>query len=201
MIYIKKYSTLVKQLSFLLVILILSACSGTQIVSSSTGTIMAASQSEKTIGNVFDDLSIKLGIKDKLFMHKVEYLTRINVEVNLGKVLLTGKVINQDERVMIVKIAWKQPGVSEVLNEIVIEEIEEGFDLKRIAADKFIKTQLLAKIISDKQIKNFKFNIEVQDKIIYLVGLSSNQNEIDRLIMHARTIKGVVDIINYIDLI
>ena len=44
----------------------------------------------------------------------------------------------------------------------------------------------------------FKYDFEVQKQIIYLFGVSNDQKEIDRVIDHAKSIKGVLDIINYI---
>ena len=86
-------------------------------------------------------------------------------------------------------------GVVEVLNEI---SIDTGYGLDDIAKDKFISTQLFTKILTDKNIKKFKYDFEVQKQIVYLFGISNNQYEIDQVIDHAKSIKGVVDIINYI---
>lgn len=83
----------------------------------------------------------------------------------------------------------------EVLNEI---SIDTGYGLDDIAKDKFISTQLFTKILTDKNIKKFKYDFEVQKQIVYLFGISNNQYEIDQVIDHAKSIKGVVDIINYI---
>ena len=200
MSYIKKFLKLKKNkilIIFPFFFLIIS-CSGNQIVTSSTGTIIATTQSEKSVGDSLDDLSIKIGIKDRLFMYDASFVTKINVEVQLGKVLLTGKVKNQDQRVESVRLSWLQPGVNEVLNEI---EIEEGFNLKEYAEDKLIKAQLITKVFADSQIRSLKYGVEVQNKVIYLMGITSNENELQRFIDHARSIKGVVDIISYVDIV
>jgi osmotically-inducible protein OsmY len=63
---------------------------------------------------------------------------------------------------------------------------------------KFISTQLFTKVLADREIKKFKYDHEVQKQIIYLFGVSNDQNEINRVIDHAKSIKGVVDVINYI---
>ena len=116
--------------------------------------------------------------------------------MELGRVLLTGVVPYGDMRMEAVRLAWQQEGVVEVLNEI---SVDTGYGLDDIGKDKLIATQLVAKIFGDKNIKKFKYNIEVQKQIIYLFGVSNDQAEIDRVIDHAKSIKGVVDIINYIE--
>ena len=135
------------------------------------------------------------GIKEKYFSYDATLFTRIDVEVELGKVLLTGVVPYGDMRLEAVRLAWQQDGVNEVLNEI---SIDTGYGLDDIAKDKFISTQLFTKIFTDSNIKKFKYDFEVQKQIVYLFGVSSDQKEIDMVIEHAKSIKGVLDIINYI---
>ena len=181
-----------------LVILLLSfliiSCGPTLVA---TGAKKAVEQQsdDKTMRESWDDATIKLGIKEKYFSYDATLFTKIDVEVELGKVLLTGVVPFSDMRLEAVRLAWQQEGVVEVLNEI---SIDTGYGLDDIAKDKFISTQLFTKILTDGDIKKFKYDFEVQKQIIYLFGVSNDQNEIKRVIDHAKSIKGVLDIINYI---
>ena len=77
-------------------------------------------------------------------------------------------------------------------------QLIRGYGLDDIAKDKFISTQLYTKIFTDSNIKKFKYDFEVQKQIVYLFGVSSDEQEINRVIDHAKDIKGVLDIINYI---
>jgi osmotically-inducible protein OsmY len=97
-----------------------------------------------------------------------------------------------------VRLAWKQPGVKEVINEI---EIEDSFNIKNYAEDKIIQVQLVGKVLSDKDIKKLKYNFEVQNKVIFILGVTSDEEELERVFDHARSIKGVQDIISYVDII
>ena len=181
-----------------LVVLLLSffiiGC-GQTLVTTGAKTAVEQQQNDKSIRESWDDTTIKLGIKESYFDYDATLFTKIDVEVSLGKVLLTGVVPFGDMRLEAVRLAWQQPGVVEVINEI---SIDTGYGLDDIAKDKLISTQLFAKIISDRNIKKFKYDYEVQKQIIYLFGLSNDQKEIDRVIDHAKSIKGVLDRINYI---
>ena len=168
---------------------------GPSLISTGAKTVIKENEDEKTFGESWDDAAIKLGIKEKYFAYDATLFTRIDVEVELGKVLLTGVVPYGDMRLEAVRLAWKQDGVIEVLNEI---SIDSGYGLDDIAKDKFISTQLFTKILTDSNIRNFKYDFEVQKQIIYLFGVSSDQKEIDLVIDHDKNIKGVLDIINYI---
>ena len=168
---------------------------GATLVSSGAKTAVEQQNNDKTLRESWDDATIKLGIKEKYFSYDATLFTKIDVEVELGKVLLTGVVPFGDMRLEAVRLAWQQEGVVEVLNEI---SIDTGYGLDDIAKDKFISTQLFTKILTDGEIKKFKYDFEVQKQIIYLFGISNDQQEIDLVIDHAKSIKGVLDIINYI---
>ena len=168
---------------------------GPTLVTTGTKTAVEQKNDNKTLRESWDDSTIKLGIKEKYFSYDATLFTKIDVEVELGKVLLTGVVPFGDMRLEAVRLAWQQEGVIEVLNEI---SIDTGYGLDDIAKDKLISTQLFTKILTDGEIKKFKYDFEVQKQIIYLFGISNDQKEIDRVIDHAKSIKGVLDIINYI---
>ena len=181
-----------------LVVLILSfliiSC-GPTLVTTGTKTVVEQQSDDKTMRESWDDATIKLGIKEKYFSFDATLFTKIDVEVELGKVLLTGVVPFGDMKLEAVRLAWQQEGVVEVLNEI---SIDTGYGLDDIAKDKFISTQLFTKIFADSDIKKFKYDFEVQQQVVYLFGVSNDQNEIDMVIDHAKSIKGILDIINYI---
>jgi len=182
-----------KLLVLLLSFLIISC--GPTLIATGAKTAVEQQSDNKTMRESWDDATIKLGIKEKYFSYDATLFTKIDVEVELGKVLLTGVVPFGDMRLEAVRLAWQQEGVLEVLNEI---SIDTGYGLDDIAKDKFISTQLFTKILTDSEIKKFKYDFEVQKQIIYLFGVSNDQKEIDRVIDHAKSIKSVLDIINYI---
>ena len=197
--FIKKFLQL-KKINILIVIGLLTTlgCSGPQVITTGAGAAIAATEDEKTLGDVFDDTSISIGIKDRVFMYEAILLTKIGIDVEKGKVLLTGILKDQNQRVEVVRLAWKQPGVREVINEI---EIEDSFNIKNYAEDKIIQAQLVGKVLGDRDIKKLKYNFEVQNKVIFILGVTSDEIELERVFDHARSIKGVQDIISYVDII
>tara|TARA_B110000483_G_scaffold209211_1_gene255367 strand:+ start:123 stop:743 length:621 start_codon:yes stop_codon:yes gene_type:complete len=197
--FIKKFLELKKTNIFIIIGLLTTlGCSGPQVITTGAGAAIAASEDEKTLGDVFDDTSISIAIKDRIFMYEAILITKIGVDVEKGKVLLTGILDDQSQRVEVVRLAWKQSGVKEVINEI---EIEDSFNIKNYAEDKIISIQLVGKVLADKNIKKLKYNFEVQNKIIFMLGVTSDEAELERVFEHARSIKGVRDIISYVDII
>ena len=197
--FIKKFLQLKKINIFIIIGLLTTlGCSGPQVMTTGAGAAIAASEDEKTLGDVFDDTTISIGIKDRVFMYEAILITKIGIDVEKGKVLLTGILKDQNKRVEVVRLAWKQSGVKEVINEI---EIEDSFNVKNYAEDKIIQVQLVGKVLADKNIKKLKYNFEVQNKVIFILGVTSDEAELERVFDHARSIKGVQDIISYVDII
>jgi osmotically-inducible protein OsmY len=91
---------------------------GPSLVTTGAKTVIGQNQDEKSFGQSWDDAAIKLGIKEKYFSYDATLFTKIDVEVELGVVLLTGVVPFGDMRLEAVRLAWQQNGVVEVLNEI-----------------------------------------------------------------------------------
>ena len=89
---------------------------GPSLVSTGAKTVIKENEDEKTFRESWDDATIKLKIKEKYFSYDATLFTRIDVEVELGKVLLTGVVPYGDMRLEAVRIE-QQDGVNEVLNE------------------------------------------------------------------------------------
>ena len=56
-------------------------------------------------------------------------------------------------------------------------------------------------MFADNNIKKLKYNFEVQNKVIFILGVTSSEQELERVFEHARSIKGVKDIISYVDII
>ena len=93
-------------------------CSTTSVVTSGTTAAVGQANDNKSLKESWDDATIKLGIKEKYFSYDATLFTKIDVEVELGTVLLTGVVPFGDMRLEAVRLAWQQDGVVEVLNEI-----------------------------------------------------------------------------------
>lgn len=196
MFYIQKFLKLKIILSLAIIIPLLSSCASS-IISGGVGAVIASGQDEKTTGEFVSDTAIRIAIKDRYFMNNIEVFADVGVDVELGKVLLTGIANNQEDRMSAVRLAWTVGGVNEVLNEI---EIDEDYNILTLAEDKYIKAQLITKILIDKGIKNLKYNIEVKNHIIYLMGVTSSEEELKKVIDYAREIKKVKDIINYVQI-
>lgn len=173
----------------------LSGCGGAIIGAGAAAGIGVAQ--ERSIGNAIDDTAIATELSAKLFDDSFQLFRDVDLEVVEGRVLLTGKVEKQESRLRAEELAWKIEGVNEVAN--AIQVTSEG-GIGSYASDVRISNQLRAKIIGDTDILGINYSIETVSQIVYLIGIAQSQEELDRVIGHARSIRGVKKVESYVRL-
>ena len=153
------------------------------------------SKEERSIGTYVDDTLIKAQLKNEYFSTNEIIFFNVDVEVNEGRVLLTGTVETSDLRVEATKKAWGIDGVTSVINELQISNNDSVLDY---ADDLVISTKIRAKILLDRNINNLNFNIETVNGIVYVLGIAQNQTEVDNIVEIINSVYGVKEIIDYI---
>ena len=170
----------------------LGGCAGAVIGGGAA--VGTAAYQERGIQGVARDMATAARMRTKLLDAGEGYVTGIGVEVFEGRILLTGALLSEDMRAQVVSMAWKTDGVKNVLNEIQIG----NSSLRDLATDSWITTQLQSKITLDKNILAINYFIETVNATIYLIGVAQHQQELKRVIAHAKNINYVKQIINHV---
>jgi osmotically-inducible protein OsmY len=145
------------------------------------------------VGGALSDTKIQTAI-DGLYINSGGKLFRdISVTVLEGRVDLTGKVDKPEERVEAVRLAWQASGVRQVIDDIQITDQSGIVDYGR---DTVIATKLRTKLLFDAKIRNINYTVDVENGVIYIMGIAQNQDELDRVMAYARDIDGVKKVIN-----
>ena len=137
-------------------------------------------------------LTARLIIRDK------SYLLSISTKVLDGRIFLTGKVEEPEEKLHLTKLAWETKGVRSVRNDI---KIKEDFNFAQSAKDLLITSQLRAALIFNKNIKATNYQIDTYKKKIFIYGISSTSEEREEVIDEAKEILDVEDVIASIVLV
>ena len=166
-----------------------------EIILGGTSKTILVSKEERSIGTYVDDTLIKAQLKNEYFSTNEIIFFNVDVEVNEGRVLLTGTVETSDLRVEATKKAWGIDGVTSVINELQISNNDSVLDY---ADDLVISTKIRAKILLDRNINNLNFNIETVNGIVYVLGIAQNQTEVDNIVEIINSVYGVKEIIDYI---
>jgi len=172
-----------------------SGCVGLAIGGAAAGGVAAVE--ERSLGTQIDDRTLYLKVNDKLLAQSGELFRKVNVEVNEGRVLLTGNVPKPEDRVSAADLSWQVMGVKEVLNELVVTDRSE---LKDYPRDAWITTQLKTKLLADTKVLQINYSIETINGVVYLIGIAQSQEELDHVVNHARNVAGVQRVVSYVRL-
>lgn len=154
-----------------------------------------AAQTEKGFRRSVADTEIRITINDLWLQADEEMFRKVNLQVEEGRVLLSGNVRLPEQRVEAVRLAWQAPGVREVINEI---NVTDKSGLSNFARDTWISTELEATLLLDEEVSSIDYSIETVNQVIYLMGVARTQAELDRVIGHAKDISYVRRVVSYV---
>ena len=180
-----------KVLIFLLITLFLSGCAG---VSSKGifGTGVSVALDPRSLGTQIDDSIMQKNLSARILLLDKKYFLSVKSKVLDGRIFLTGKVDDPEEKLKITKLAWETEGARSVRNDI---KIKEEFDLKQSAKDVLITSQLRTALILNKEIKATNYQIDTYKKKIYVYGIALTSDEKTLVIKEAKEILDVEDVI------
>ena len=180
-----------------LVFLILTGCLG---ISSKGifGSGVSIALDPRSLGTQIDDSVMQKSLSARLIIKDKSYILSVNTKVLDGRIFLTGKVENPEEKLQLTKLAWETKGVRSVKNDI---KIKEEFNFTQSAKDLLITSQLRAAMIFNKKIKSSNYQIDTYKKKIFIYGISLTSEERKKVINEAKEILDVVDVIASIVLV
>ena len=150
---------------------------------------------ERTAEQAAKDILIKTKIEEAFFSTNYDDIfSKIKVIVFEGKVLLVGTVKNESSRDSATSIVKKINGVKEIANYISVGK-ESVIDYLK---DTRISIEFKAKLLTDKDISEVNYSSTTENRVIYIIGVSQNQKELDKVLSHASNIAGVKKIVNLI---
>ena len=171
----------------------LSGCIGA--VAGVGAAAVAAGTTEKGFSTSISDGVISTKISESYFQDDVNLFSAVKIDVNQGSVLLTGAVEKPEDAVKAVQMAWQVHGVIEVINEL---DIRDESSIKDRAKDIASQAQLRGKLITDFDISSLNFSIDVVNGVVYLSGIASSEEEMNRVVAHAQDLRFGTTVVNYI---
>ena len=180
-----------KLLIIFIIGLILSGCVGV----SSTGifgTGVNVAIDPRSLGTQIDDSIMQKNLSTRILLIDKNYFLMVKTKVIDGRIFITGKVDDPEEKLKLTKLAWETKGVRSVKNDI---KIKEEFNFKQSAKDLLITSQLRTALIFNEDIKATNYQIDTYKKKIYIYGLAITSDERDLVIKEAKEILDVEDVI------
>ena len=162
------------------------------------GTGVSIALDPRSLGTQIDDSVMHKNLTARLLLRNKTYLLSVKTKVLDGKIFLTGKVEDPEEKLQITKLAWETKGARSVRNDITIKE---EFNFKQSTKDLLITSQLRTALIFNKKIKATNYKIDTYKKKIFIYGISLTADERKEVIKEAKEILDVKDVIASIVLV
>ncbi len=172
-------------------ILFLSGCIG---VSSKGlfGTGVTVAFDPRSVGTQIDDSIMQKNLSARILLLDKSYFLSVKSKVLDGRIFLTGKVNDPEEKLKITKLAWETEGVRSVRNDI---KIKEEFNFQQSAKDILITSQLRTALVLNSSIKAANYQIDTYKNKIYIYGIAIDSDEKKLVIKEAKEILDVKDVI------
>ena len=152
----------------------------------------------RSLGTQIDDSVMQKNLSARMILRDKRYLVSVSTNVLDGRIFLTGKVENPEEKLQLTKLAWETKGARSVKNDI---KIKEEFNFRQSAKDLLITSQLRTAMIFNKKIKATNYQIDTYKKKIFIYGISLTSDERKEVISEAKEIFDVEDVIASIVLV
>ena len=186
-----------KNIIILLSIFLLSSCVGSS-TSGVFGSGVSIALDPRTLGTQIDDSIMQKNLQARLVFKEKRYLLRLSVKVLDGRIFISGKVDEPEEKLKITKMAWETKGVRSVKNNIAIKQ---KFSIKTTAIDVLITSQLKTAMILSKNIKAANFNIDTINQKTYVFGIAHSDDEKKEIIQEAKQIVDLKELVTSILLV
>jgi len=177
-----------KKITSLLLIFFLVSCTSV----GRFGTGVDITFDPRTIGMQIDDTIMQKNLNARLALTDKKYFLSIQSEVIDGRIFLSGKVGEPEEKIKITKMAWETKGVRSVKNAI---SIKGQSNFKSTAKDILITSQLRSALIFNKKTKSRNYTLETINKNIYIFGIAMDKEEKKEVINEANKIYDVESVI------
>ena len=162
------------------------------------GTGVSVAFDPRSVGTQIDDSIMQKNLSARIVLLNKDYFISVKSKVLDGRIFLTGKVDNPEEKLKLTKLAWETKGARSVRNDI---KIKEEFNFKQSAKDLLITSQMRSALIFNKKIKATNYQIDTYKKKIYLYGIALNSEEKKEVLKEAEEILDVEGIISSILLV
>ena len=180
-----------KTIILLLICFFLTGCFGV----SSTGifgTGVSVATDPRSIGTQIDDSIMQKNLSARILLIDKNYFLLVKTKVIDGRIFITGKVEDPEEKLKLTKLAWETQGVRSVKNDL---KIKEKFNIKQSAKDLLITSQLRSALIFNDKIKATNYQIDTYKRKIYIYGIAMNSEEKNIVIQEAKEILDVENVI------
>lgn len=172
---------------------LLTSCAPIAIIGTGVATSSIYSiRNEKGLGGKISDFEIAIKVKDLLWKNGIDTNYYIFMVKN-SDILITG-YDKFHKKELIEKLLKNYTKIHKIYNEISDSPISISQGVK----DGIIRTKINSQMLADNKIRSLNYDLIVRGGITYLIGLSSSNEELERVLALIHKIDGVKKIVYYV---
>jgi osmotically-inducible protein OsmY len=160
-----------------------------------TAAVASSTTEERGVTGFWDDSKIKTQILYHYTREANALTHQVEVVVRQGRVLITGSITQPQLKVDAVRLAWKVPGVREVIDETTLENKET---MASYTNDIWVTTKVKSVLLLEKNVSSANYNVQTIDGVVYVMGITPNTQELNKVIDVTRRVNGVKEVVNFI---
>lgn len=185
-------------LSLVVILALAGGCSRTGMIVGAAATGGVAASKDKGFSTTADDTRIRFELNALLLQEDFEIYNAVHLQVEEGRVLLSGNVPAPEDKIQVFRLAWRPEGVNEVIDELVVDDTSS---LSDAALDRWIELRLDTLLLFDVDVKDINYSTEVVNQRVYLIGIARSEDERERVVAHAKSVPYVRGVTDYLRLL
>ena len=170
----------------------LSGCQYIGTIYSSTHKVASIVMDDRSLSEDYSDTKLNLAIRNNLTQQKLSYSVDIELTVFEGNVLLNGALPSEKYIDEVLRVVWQTEGVKKVYNYI---RLDSPPSLDVVNEDAVVSAKIRYHLSITKGISSVNYKITMENGVVYLMGISENQAELDSVIAVIKNTVNVQDII------
>ena len=177
--------------SALLPALVSLGCTVPSAIVGGMSTVGSAALSAPGFEKRVDDAGLMVALNRALLQEDDTLLLKIKIDALAGRLMLTGTVQDEAAHKTLQKIVGETDGIRQVFDYV---QVSEARSFSKVARDGLISTRLRTAMMTDQAISAVNFIIRTHRGVVYILGIAPTEEEAIRVVNHARTISGVVEV-------
>lgn len=168
-----------KKFALLAFIFLLSSCQFVGTIYNAGHKVTSIVLDDRSLSEDWSDTALNVAIRNALIKKDFKYLLDIELTVFEGRVLLNGALPQTALIDEVVETVWKIEGVKQVYNYI---RLGNPPNLSIVNEDAAISAKIRYELSLTKGISSVNYKITMENGTIYLMGISKDQAELEKVI-------------------
>ena len=166
-------------------------CTTSSTIVGGISAVGSAALSAPGIERRVNDAGLMVALNRALLKEDETLMLKIKIDALAGRLMLTGTVQDEAAHKNLQKIVGEIDGIRQVFDYV---QVSEARSFSKVARDGLISTRLRTAMMTDQAISAVNFIIRTHRGVVYILGIAPTEEEAIRVVNHARTMSGVVEV-------